>query len=126
MTLTSTSQRSTRTAAADTLALPQQVWKGKLDWRVLLGWARDDLLISADDAERVIRRFGAGSSSQHALVRLGAAGLLRAGTQKVLDTEALTEWLAQRCKMPYLRIDPLKVDVGRVADVMSVHYAESR
>ena len=28
--------------------------------------------------------------------------------------------------MPYLRIDPLKVDVGRVADVMSVHYAESR
>ena len=28
--------------------------------------------------------------------------------------------------MPYLRIDPLKADVGRVADVMSVHYAESR
>ena len=28
--------------------------------------------------------------------------------------------------MPYLRIDPLKVDVGRVADVMSITYAERR
>ncbi|HLL19649.1 MAG TPA: GspE/PulE family protein, partial [Rubrivivax sp.] len=30
------------------------------------------------------------------------------------------------CKLPYLRIDPLRVDVGRVADVMSVQYAEMR
>jgi general secretion pathway protein E len=28
--------------------------------------------------------------------------------------------------MAYLRIDPLRVDVGRVADVMSVQYAQSR
>ncbi|HSC65359.1 MAG TPA: GspE/PulE family protein, partial [Caldimonas sp.] len=28
--------------------------------------------------------------------------------------------------IPYLRIDPLKVDVGRVADVMSIGYAERR
>jgi general secretion pathway protein E len=28
--------------------------------------------------------------------------------------------------LPYLRIDPLRVDVGRVADVMSVQYAQSR
>ena len=27
---------------ADTLAVPHQVWKGKLDWRLLLGWLRDD------------------------------------------------------------------------------------
>ena len=26
----------------------------------------------------------------------------------------------RRCELPYLRIDPLKVDVGRVADVMSM------
>jgi general secretion pathway protein E len=29
-------------------------------------------------------------------------------------------------RLPYLRIDPLKADVGRVADVMPVQYAESR
>ncbi|MBN8510230.1 MAG: type II/IV secretion system protein, partial [Burkholderiales bacterium] len=68
----------------------------------------------------------AGSSSQHALVRLGSAGLQRRGSAAVLDTEALTEWLAGRCGLPYQRIDPLKADVGRVADVMSVAYAETR
>jgi general secretion pathway protein E len=126
MTTTTTPRRAARPGDTDTLAVPHQVWKGKLDWKLLLGWLRDDKLISAEDSERIVQRFGAGVSSQHALVRLGAAGLMHTGTQRVLDTEALTEWLARRCGMPYLRIDPLKADVGRVADVMSVHYAESR
>ncbi len=99
---------------------------GRLDWRWLLDALREDGLIAADDADRVIRRFGAGASSLHALVRLGSAGLQRAGTGKPLDAEALTEWLAGRAGVPYLRIDPLRAEVGRVADVMSVHYAESR
>ncbi|MDE2455449.1 MAG: Flp pilus assembly complex ATPase component TadA, partial [Burkholderiales bacterium] len=103
---------------------------GRLDWRLLLGWLRDDGWISLDDAERVTRRLGAGASSLHPLVRLGGAGLVRlgngAGPGKALDTEALTEWLAGRARLPYLRIDPLRADVGRVAEVMSVHYAESR
>ncbi|MBL0151527.1 MAG: Flp pilus assembly complex ATPase component TadA [Ideonella sp.] len=98
--------------------------KGRLDWRQLLEWLREDGWVSPADAERVVKRFGAGDSSLHALVRLGGAGLLRNG--KPLDTEALTEWLAGRAQLPYLRIDPLKVDVGRVAEVMSVQYAEMR
>ena len=112
--------------AADTPAAAQQAVKGKLDWRLLLGWLCEDRLIATADVQRVLQRFGTSASSQHALVRLGAAGLQRLGSQQALDTEALTEWLAQRCRMPYLRIDPLKADVGRVADVMSVHYAQSR
>ena len=126
MTQTASTLRAARLAAADTLAVPHASWQGKLDWKLLLGWLRDDGWITPEDGDLVTRRFGAGSSSQHALVRLGAAGLQRAGSQKALDTEALTEWLAQRCKMTYLRIDPLRADVGRVADVMSVAYAESR
>ncbi len=100
--------------------------KGPLEWRRLLQWLQDDGWIEADDAERVARRFGAGSSSLHALVRLGNAGLSRRGTAQALDTEVLTEWLAARAELPYLRIDPLRADVGRVADVMSVRYAELR
>jgi general secretion pathway protein E len=100
--------------------------RGKLEWRALLGWLREDGLINNDDAAAVAKRFGGADSSQHPLVRLGSAGLKRLGTQSMLDTEALTQWLAQRFNLPYLRIDPLKVDVGRVADVMSVHYAEVR
>jgi len=97
-----------------------------LDWRELLGWLQTDGLISAEDVDRVARRYGAGSSSLHALVRLGAAGLARLDNGKALDTESLTEWLAARARLPYLRIDPLRADVGRVADVMSAQYAESR
>jgi general secretion pathway protein E len=103
-----------------------QIPTGRLDWRQLLHWLHDDGLIGADDSARVVKRFGAGASSLHALVRLGGAGLKRQPGGKPLDTEALTEWLAQRAGMTYLRIDPLRADVGRVADVMSVHYAESR
>jgi general secretion pathway protein E len=99
---------------------------GRLDWRQLLQWLQDDGVVGAADAARVRQRFGAGDSRLHALVRLGGANLADARSGRPLDVEALTQWLAQRIGMPYLRIDPLKVDVGRVADVMSVHYAESR
>ena len=98
--------------------------RGRLDWRQLLDWLVEDGLVDEADAQRVIKRFGAGTSSLHALVRLGGAGLKQGN--KALDCEALTEWLAKRAKLPYLRIDPLKVDVGRVAEVMSLQYAEMR
>ncbi len=93
---------------------------------MLLQWLRDDGLIAASDVERIGARFRAGASSLHAIVRLGGAGLQRRDDGRVLDAEALTEWLAARCQLPYLRIDPLRVDVGRVAEVMSVQYAELR
>ena len=105
---------------------PLSAPRGRLEWPLLLGWLREDGLITAEDAARVTARFRAGVSSLHALVRLGGAGLVRKGSTQALDTEQLTEWLAGRCRLPYLRIDPLRVDVGRVADVMSVQYAQSR
>jgi len=105
---------------------PADLPAGRLEWRPLLQWLVADGWITTDDAERVERRFGAGDSRQHPLVRLGGAGLVRQGSGKPLDAEALTEWLASHLGLPYVRIDPLKVDVGRVADVMSIHYAESR
>jgi len=99
---------------------------GRLDWRELIEWLRVDGIISADEAQRTVRRFATADSIQHPLVRLGNAGLSQASSGKPLDLEMLTEWLAKRLKMPYQRIDPLKVDVGRVAEVMSINYAEAR
>ena len=109
---------------------PEPPPSGKLDWLKLIAWLRDDGMIEPDEADKTIKRFGSTQSVQHPLVRLAAAGLQRKGPAgghgKPLDIEALTAWLAQRCGMPYLRIDPLKVDVGRVAEVMSLQYAEMR
>ena len=44
---------------------------GRLDWRMLIDWLREDGVISADDAERTRARFAGADSAQHPLVRLG-------------------------------------------------------
>ena len=104
--------------------------EGRLEWRVLLRWLREDGLIDSEQVQRTEQRFAAGDSSLHPLVRLAHAGLTRTSNDahngKPLELDALTEWLAGRAGMDYLRIDPLKVDVGRVSDIMSVAYAEAK
>lgn len=97
---------------------------GPLDWRTLVEWLHQDGVISAAEAERTVNRCASAHSAQHPLQRLAVVGMARASDARVLDTEMLTEWLAQRCGLNYLRIDPLKVDVGKVGDVMSAAYAE--
>ena len=84
------------------------VASGKLTWRTLLAWMRDDKLVSAEDIEQTARRFAGGNSAQHPLVRIASVGLLRSGDGKVLDAETLSEWLARRSKLPYQRIDPVE------------------
>ena len=111
-----------QTSAASKKAMHE----GRLDWRVLLRWLREDGLVSDAQAGHIEQRFAAGDSTLHPLVRLGHAGLTRANSSKPLEVEALTEWLAKRAGLEHLRIDPLKVDVGRVGDIMSVGYAEAK
>jgi general secretion pathway protein E len=43
---------------------------------------------------------------------------------RVLTLEGLTEWLAKRLDVPYMHIDPLKVDFSAVSSVMSSSYAQ--
>ncbi|HZR37239.1 MAG TPA: GspE/PulE family protein [Nevskia sp.] len=42
---------------------------------------------------------------------------------KRLTLEALVQWLAAKTGLPYLRIDPLSIEVGRVTTVVSYAYA---
>jgi len=97
---------------------------GPLDWRMLVDWLREDGVITAQEAERTTTRCASAHSAQHPLQRLAVVGMARAVDGHVLDAELLTEWLAQHCGLTYLRIDPLKVDVGKVGEVMSAAYAE--
>jgi general secretion pathway protein E len=100
--------------------------QGRLEMRQLLKWLRDDGLLSPAEADVLARRFGQAGSSLHPLLRLGGAGLKNARDGSALDTEALTRWLAQRFGLPFQRIDPLRVDASKVAEVMSLAYAETR
>ena len=97
---------------------------GPLDWRRLVEWLGSDGVISAEEVQRVTARCAQAESVQHPLVRLASVSVLRASDGKPLDIELLTQWLAGRVGLGYLRIDPLKVDVGKVADTMSAAYAE--
>jgi general secretion pathway protein E len=98
--------------------------RGPINWRSLVEWLEQDAVISPEEARRTIARCSQAESAQHPLVRLAAVSIARASDGKPLDIEMLTQWLAQRTGLEYLRIDPLKVDVGKVADTMSAAYAE--
>ena len=97
---------------------------GPLDWRRLLDWLSADGIISAADAQRTLARCAQVQSAQPPMVRLASIGMTRLADGKPLDTETIAQWLAGRVGLPYLRIDPLKVEVGKVADSMSSVYAE--
>ncbi|MEO7325458.1 MAG: ATPase, T2SS/T4P/T4SS family [Dokdonella sp.] len=43
---------------------------------------------------------------------------------KPLSLEVLTQWLADRASLPYLKIDPMKIDVPAVTQVVSHAYAQ--
>ncbi len=97
---------------------------GPLDWRRLVEWLSEDGVISAAEAQRTIARCAQVQSAQHPLIRLASVSMTRVADGKPLDIETISQWLAGRAGLGYLRIDPLKVDVGKVADTMSALYAE--
>ena len=108
--------------------LPRSVkpaqYQGPLDWRTLVQWLQEDGVITAQEAGRTVARCSAAESAQLPLVRLANVGVVGALTHQPLDLETLTQYLAQRSGLAYLRIDPLRVDVGRVGEIMSASYAE--
>ncbi len=99
-------------------------FSGPLDWRHLVQWLQADGVIRAEEAQRITARCAQAESAQHPLLRLASVSVRRASDGKALDLELLTQWLAARAGLDYLRIDPLKVDVSKVADTLSAAYAE--
>ncbi|RYX94634.1 MAG: type II/IV secretion system protein [Comamonadaceae bacterium] len=97
---------------------------GPLDWQKLVEWLSDDGVISQAEANRTITRLAQVQTAQHPLIRLASVAMTRLADGKPLDIETITQWLAKRAGLSYLRIDPLKVDVGKVAETMSAMYAE--
>ena len=111
-------------ASPKPISLAKTVHEDPVDWRRLVEWLHADGVISAEEAGRTVARCSRAESAQHPLLRLASVAMRRAADGKALDIETLTQWLAGRAGLDYLRIDPLKVDVGKVADMMSAAYAE--
>ncbi len=82
--------------------------------------------LDQDGAEQCLSlRRTAANPQQHPLEFIAAqqlADLSRPG--KTLDLETLTVWLAEYAGQPYLRIDPLKIDVAAITPLMSYAFAQ--
>ena len=99
---------------------------GRLELVAVVDALLADGEISPADAERarVSARQGRGNDAVHPLVLLAnlkLASLHRPGAE--LGLEQLTEWLAEEVGRPYRRIDPTRLDVAGVTDVVSHAYA---
>jgi general secretion pathway protein E len=99
----------------------------KLTLREVVEWLVEDQLISKDDAGAVIGDPQAKRGDTHPLILVAAAKLNSLQPpNRSLDLEALAEWLAGRVKLAYYHIDPLKIDLKAVTEVMSSDYASRR
>ncbi len=86
-----------------------------------------DGLITDADLKRVRAdvRIARGKLELHPFVLIANLKLTDArGGDKPLTVEVLTQWLAGRAKLPYLKIDPMKIDVPAVTQVVSHAYAQ--
>ena len=62
--------------------------------------------------------------TMHPLTAVAQSKLISAlPPHRLLTIDVLTEWMAAKARLPFYRIDPLKIDFTRVADVMSASYA---
>ena len=96
----------------------------KLDLHEVLTWMEQDGLVDKENAHmlRTIA-IGADYKNKHPLHIIADRNWKHPQHAKLLSLEVLTEWFARRVDLPYVRIDPLKIDVAAVTDVMSYAYA---
>jgi len=100
--------------------------KGRLNVDLLLsllvedGWIEPSVAAKARSAARE----HVADRDVHPLVVIGALKLDRAGRlNEPLSLEPLTEWLAGLAGLPYMRIDPTKIDVQAMTALLSQAYA---
>ena len=109
--------------------MPAQKYSIVIDLR----WCLDELL-----ADRVIDQRGYNlvitsrrNKAQHPLLTISEFELpnghaLDSNSENKLTLSWLNQWLAAKADMPLVRIDPLKVDVPAVTQLMSFEYARSQ
>jgi general secretion pathway protein E len=86
-----------------------------------------DGLLTEDDVKRVRAdvRTARGRTELHPLTLVANLKLADARQpDKPLSLEVLTQWLSVRSGLPYLKIDPMKIDVAAVTQVVSHAYAQ--
>ncbi len=100
----------------------------KLDLQSIFSWLLADGIVSKDSvkahfaqAQGILKN---APGTMHPLTAVAQCKLVsNLPPHRLLTLDVLTEWCAAKVGLPFMRIDPLKIDFTRVADVMSAGYA---
>jgi general secretion pathway protein E len=100
----------------------------KLDLQAVFSWLLADGIVEKDkvkahfaQAQGILKN---AAGSMHPLTAVAQCKLVsNQPPHRLLTLDVLTEWCAAKVGIPFIRIDPLKIDFTRVADVMSASYA---
>jgi len=101
--------------------------RGRLELDDMLAALVVDGYLLADDAKQVRMgaRAGRATVELHPLVLIANAKMVnQRDPGRPLRLETLTEWLAGHAGLPYLKIDPMKINAGSVTQVVSHAYAQ--
>jgi len=100
----------------------------KLDLQSIFSWLLADGIVTKDNvkaqfaqAQGILKN---APGSMHPLTAVAQCKLIsELPPNRLLTLDVLTEWCAAKVGLPFIRIDPLKIDFTKVADVMSAGYA---
>lgn len=111
-----------------TSAAPKRSTPKSLDLQAIFSWLLSDGIVEKVNVKghyaqaQGILKSAAGS--MHPLSAVAQCKLVSAlPPHKLLTLDVLTEWAAGKVRLPFIRIDPLKIDFTKVADVMTASYA---
>ena len=114
--------------AAQPLPLPRTARPRRLDLQTIFSWLLADGIVDKDkvkahfaQAQGILKN---AVGSMHPLTAVAQCKLIsNQPPHRLLTLDILSEWCAAKVGLPFVRIDPLKIDFTRVADVMSASYA---
>jgi general secretion pathway protein E len=99
-----------------------------LDLQAIFSWLLADGIVTKTSvkaafaqAQGILRN---ATGSMHPLTAVAQCKLISAlPPHRMMTLDLLTEWCAAKVGLPFIRIDPLKIDFTTVADVMTASYA---
>lgn len=99
-----------------------------LDMQQIFTWLVADGVVDRADAKKLYAQAQAihknATMTMHPLTAVAQCKLQSAHPpHRAITLDWLTEWTAGKVNLPFFRIDPLKIDFTKVADVMSATYA---
>jgi general secretion pathway protein E len=100
----------------------------RLDLQTIFSWLLSDGIVEKDkvkahfaQAQGILKN---AAGSMHLLTAVAQCKLVsHQPPHRLLTLDVLSEWCAAKVGLPFIRIDPLKIDFTKVADVMSASYA---